>query len=280
MGKTNLDPQEIIMKQLSTTLNIVILATIVFSLLAFSQPGTEARAMQPAQASGNPDLCDPSRTVQVSGTAVVNVPPDRALIQLGVQSNGMTPSEVENANAVAIQRVLKALGRLGIPVKDMVTDRYIIEPVYESYDSLYIKGYRIYNIVAVTLREIDKISEVVVTALEAGANQVVNVELYTSELRKYRDQAREMAMEAASEKAQDLASAAGAETGCVLNINENTWSHYNGWWWYGSSRDLWTQNVVQNASPTGNTEPYPEEGPLTLGQISVRAEVSATFALK
>jgi uncharacterized protein YggE len=268
------------MKQLTTTLNLILLATIIFILLAFSQPGTDARAMQPGQVSGDPDPCVTSRTVQVSGTAVVNVPPDRALIQLGVQSNGMTPSEVENANAVAIQRVIKSLGRLGIPSKDMVTDRYIIEPVYESYDSLYIKGYRIYNIVAVTLREIDKISEVVVTALEAGANQVVNVELYTSELRKYRDQAREMAMEAASEKAQDLAGAAGAETGCVLNINENTWSYYNGWWWYGSSRDLWTQNVVQNVAPTGSTEPHYEEGPLSLGQISVRAEVSVTFALK
>jgi uncharacterized protein YggE len=267
------------MKQLSSTLNFVLAGTIVFILLTFCLPDTGASAMQPLQIINEPTACDSSRTVNVSGTAIVNVPPDRALIQLGVESNGITPSAVEAANAIAIQRVIKALQSLGIASKDIVTDRYIVNPVYESYDSLYIKGYRIDNVVAVTLRDVDVVSQVVVKALESGANQVVNVELYTSELRKYRDQAREMAMEAASEKAQALAEAAGATTGCVLNINENTWSYYNGWW-SRSNRDLWTQNVVQNVTPNGAGAYSNEDGPVSLGQISVRAEVGATFELK
>lgn len=267
------------MKQLSSTLNLVLAGTIVFILLTFGLPDTGARAMQPLQIIKEPTACDSSRTVNVSGTAIVNVPPDRALIQLGVESNGITPSAVEAANAIAIQRVIKALQSLGIASKDIVTDRYIVNPVYESYDSLYIKGYRIDNVVAVTLRDVDVISQVVVKALESGANQVVNVELYTSELRKYRDQAREMAMKAASEKAQALAQAAGTDTGCVLNINENTWSYYNGWW-SRSNRDLWTQNVVQNVTPNGAGAYSNEDGPVSLGQISVRAEVGATFELK
>ena len=119
----------------------------------------------------------------------------------------------------------------GIEEKDIVTDWYVIEPIYDDYGSLYIKGYRINNIVAITLRDISKVNQVIIAALNAGANQVVNVEFYLSDLRKYRDQARELAMIAAQEKAQDLASAAGAETGCVMNINENTWSYYNGGWY-------------------------------------------------
>ena len=76
-----------------------------------------------------------------------------------------------------------------------------------------------------------------------------------------------------------LAIAAGAETACILNINENTWSYYNGWW-HGSNRDLWTQNVVQNI-PQNSGAGYPDDGgPVSLGQISVRAEVSAAFELK
>ena len=71
---------------------------------------------------------------------------------------------------------------------------------------------------------------------------------YTSELRKYRDQARDLAMKAASEKAQALANAAGAQTGCVLNINENSWSYFNGLWG-GRNNSLMTQNVVQNIAP-------------------------------
>ena len=123
-------------------------------------------------------------------------------------------------------------------------------------------------------------NKVIIAALNAGANQVVNVEFYLSNLRKYRDQARELAMKAAKEKAEDLSSAAGAEVGCIMSINENTWSHYYGGW-YGQTRNLWTQNVVQNAAPTGSEAgALTEAGPVNLGQISVRAEVSASFSLK
>jgi uncharacterized protein YggE len=201
------------------------------------------------------------------------------LVQIGVQSNGVSPRKAEQANAAAIQRVITAIESLGVDNKDIVTDRYIVHPVYEPYDSLHIKGYRIHNIVAVTLREVDKVSELVIVAFEAGANQVVNVELYTSELRKYRDQARSLAMKAAYEKARDLAEAAGADTGCILSINENTWSYYNGWW-YGNNRDLWTQNVVQNIPQNSGAFDQNEDGPIDLGQISVRAEVSASYALE
>jgi len=208
---------------------------------------------------------------------MINVTPDRALIQLGVQSNGTTPDAVQTANSVAIQRVIKVLLAQGVEAKDIATDFYVIEPVYEDYDSLYIKGYRINNIVAVTLRDVKKTSAIIATALGAGANQVINVEFYTSELRKYRDQARELAMNAAKEKAQALATAAGAEAGCVLSINENSWSYYNGWW-YGRNQNTWTQNTIQNAAPGAGGSAGDE--PISLGQISVKAEVSATFSLK
>jgi hypothetical protein len=281
MGKTILHLQEVPMKQIPTFLNAVLIGILAFVLLNVVLPGANARAAQTPQPTTSPQpVCNSSRTVSVSGTAVVNVVPDRALIQLGVQSNAATVDAVEAANTMAIRRVINAIQSLGVESKDIATDWYIIDPVYEDYDSLYIKGYRIYNVVAVTLREVHKTSSVIAAALKAGANQVVNVEFYTSELRKYRDQARELAMKAAAEKAQALANAAGAGTGCVLNINENTSSYYNGWWWYGGSRNQWTQNVVQNASPAGGDGALSEAGPVSLGQISVRAEVNVTFGLE
>ncbi|HET9911562.1 MAG TPA: SIMPL domain-containing protein, partial [Anaerolineales bacterium] len=154
---------------------------------------------------------------------------------------------------------------------------------------LRIKGYRIFNVVSITMRDVDKTSEAIAAAFQAGANQVVNVEFYTSELCKYRDQAREMAITAAREKADALSQTAGADTGCVLNITENTSSYFNGWsgwgwWWYGggNNQNLWTQNAVQNVAPTtsGSGTSSNGDSPVSTGQISVRAEVSVTFALK
>jgi hypothetical protein len=206
--------------------------------------------------------------------------PDRVLIQLGVQSNGTTVEAVQAANDATIRQVIDALTSSGIEAKDISTDWYVVEPVYADYDSLSIKGYRINNMIAITLRDVSKTSVVIASALKAGANQVMNVEFYTSELRKYRDQAREMAVKAATEKAQALAGTAGARTGCVMNIYESTSSYYYGWWG-GRDRNLWTQNASQNAASAGGGDgALGETGPVSLGQISVRAEVSVTFGLK
>lgn len=271
------------MKQISI-LNAILATVIVFLVLPASLPTVNAQAATPSPTpqptETTPPVCNSTRTVQVSGSALINVTPDRALIQLGVQSNGATPDAVQAANSDAIQRVIKALRLQGIEAKDIATDYYVIEPVYESYDSLYIKGYRINNIVAITLRDVKKTSDIIAIALKVGANQVINVEFYTSELRKYRDQARELAMKAAKEKAQALANTAGAEAGCVLNISENSWAYYNGWWYGSSNQNMWTQNTIQNAAPNPGSGGTASDEPISLGQISVKAEVSATFGLK
>ena len=271
------------MKKVS--LSFIVFLTIILIFLA-GMPGistVKAQASTPATPSTpQADSCSNTRVINVSGSALINVTPDRALIQLGLQSNGVTVDAVQSANDQAMQKVISAIKSQGIEAKDIATDLYLIEPVYENYDSLYIKGYRINNSLAVTVRDIRKTSDIIAASLKAGANQVTNVSFYTSELRKYRDQARELAMTAAKEKAQALTAASGAETGCVLTISENSWSYYNGWW-YGSGREAnqWTQNVIQNAAPSsgsaGNTG---GDEPISLGQISVKAEVTVSYALK
>ena len=271
------------MKHISTLVNTVLAFMLILILFTSVLPNFNARAAQTIQSiQGSENACSTSRTVQVSGTAVVNVPPDRALVHLGVQSNGKSPKEVQTKNASVIRDVIKSIQALGVDAKDISTDQYMIEPLYENYDSLRIKGYRIHNVISVTLRDVDKTGDALATAFQAGANQVLNVEFYTSELRKYRDQAREMAMKAASEKASALAKSAGTDTDCVLNISENSSSYFNGWnWWYGgSNQNLWTQNVSQNAVPAGSEHQSSDDTPISRGQISIRAEVSVTFGLK
>jgi uncharacterized protein len=279
------------MKQFSTVVNTALTCTLIFLLVSIGLPNINALASTSTSTPTHPPTeqtpqttCDPARAIQVSGTAVVNVKPDRALIQLGVQSNGRSAKEAQANNTSTINKVVKALKSMGIESKDIATDWYTIEPLYEDYDSLRIKGYRIHNIIQVTMRDVDKTNDAIVVSFQAGANQVENVEFYTSELRKYRDQAREMAMTAATEKAKALATTAGADTSCVLTINENTWSYFNQWsWWYGrnQNQNLWTQNAVQNIAPAEGNETNPlEDGPVNAGQISIRAEVNATFGLK
>jgi uncharacterized protein len=238
-----------------------------------------ARAAEPTPAvSNNEQMCDKERVIQVNGAAAINVTPDRALIQLGVVSTAPTPEEVEAKNTAAIRNIIDAINQLGVADKEIATDYYLVQPVYGDYDTMRLEGYRIDNLVAVTLKDVRQVSEVLIVALRAGANEVRDVQFYTSELRRYRDEARALAMKAAAEKAAALASAGGAQRGCLRQISENSWSYYNGSWWGGRDRAMWSQNVVQNAATS--EQPALDETPVAVGQIAVRAEVSASYSLE
>lgn len=253
-----------------------ILAVLVLVVIAIWKPIPAASA-QTIPTIGSSET---SRSVQVSGAAVVYVTPDRALIQLGVQSNEVTPDATQAANEAKIKRVTEAIRKLGIDAKDIATDYYIVYPIYDDYNSLFIKGYRIDNTLSVTVRDVALADDVLLAALKAGANEVQDVQFYTSELRKYRDQAREEAVKAASEKAADLAQAAGAQTGYVISIDENTWTQYYGSWRGGRETALWAQNTFVNASTGQSTSGSLDDSPISLGQIAIRAEVNVSYSLK
>jgi len=262
--------------QLNTLILVAILALVALGGRIQASPAPAQAAPLPlAQAD---DGCNPDRSIQVSGAAVVYATPDRALLQLGVQSNARTPDAAQNANLQAVQAVTAAIKGLGIAANDVATDFYIVYPVYSDYSSLVIQGYRVDNTVSITVRDVSQVDDVLLATLRAGANEVQDVQFYTSELRKHRDQARELAMIAAKEKAAAIADSAGAQTGCVLTISENSWSQYYGSWRGGRQAALWAQNVVQNAPSEG--VPLDDEAMVSLGQIVVRAEVSATYSLK
>ncbi|MFN2281135.1 MAG: SIMPL domain-containing protein, partial [Anaerolineales bacterium] len=173
------------MKSPSNSLTYLLLGLVLALALNSYLPALPVRA---ADSSASPpastDSCSTGRSIAVSGTAVVNVTPDRVLIQLGVQSNGRTPQLTEASNSATIYRVIQAVKNQGVAEKDIVTDRYVIDPVYRDYDSLTIEGYRINNTVGITLRDVNQVNQVIIAALNAGANQVLNVEFYLSDLRK------------------------------------------------------------------------------------------------
>jgi uncharacterized protein len=269
------------MKFLGQTLGIALGAGLMALFLSagvgVAAPLTGVKLAPPSAES----TCDSSRAIHVSGSAAINVVPDRALVQLGVVTPGLTAGDAQAANQAVIQRVVEAIRGLGIEDKDIATDYYVVQPVYNDYDNLTIDGYRVSNVVGVTVREVSQTGEVLVAAFNAGANQVNNVEFYTSELRRYRDEARQLAMTAAVEKARDLAEAGGAQVGCLLTVNENSWSYYSGNTWWGGGRDqaMWSQNVVQNA-PGGDSPGGGDDTPVSVGQIAVKAEVSASYSLQ
>src|SRR5207248_8016628 len=122
--------------------------------------------------------------------------------------------------------------------------------------------------------------EVLAAAVDAGATHIHHVEFETTELRKYRDEARALAVKAAAEKARDMAAAAGLKiagppTG-ISSWNSGARSWYGSGWGFGGGSGAMAQNVVAYGGPGGGAS----EGTDALGRISVTASVSMTYQLE
>ncbi len=213
--------------------------------------------------------------VNVTGDAEIKVAPDEVVLILGVQTADKNMQVAKNQNDERVKRVIAMTRDLGIDPRYIQTDQIQIEPRYDgSYAQSNFIGYFIYKTIVITLKDVDKFESVYTAALGAGVTHVQGIQFRTTELRKYRDQARALAIKAAQEKASALAGELGQKIGPPQSINEE----YSGWWSWYSTRwgGSMTQNVVQNI---GGGAPNPE-GTFAPGQISVSARVHVSFGLQ
>jgi len=218
-------------------------------------------------------------TISVSGDAQINVVPDKVAITLGVETVNSTLDAAKSANDASCARILAMTQNFNIAAKDIQTDFISIEPRYDPHGSLAIVGYTVRKSMAITLRDVPRFDALLSAAVDNGANVVLNVQFLTSDLRKYRDQARVLAIKAAKEKADGLAGALGQRAGQALSINEqqsNWWSSYNSGWNRSGNNSL-SQNVVQNASYAPSDGGSGET--TAPGQTQVRATVQVVFQL-
>lgn len=251
---------------------VVVLGVVLVGSLMGGQAGAAAETDDPC--------CNRSRLISVNGEAEVRVVPDEVVLTVGVETNDL---ELDRAKAQAdevVRRVIAAAGEHGIEQRHIQTDYLHIEPrYYDSYENRRFLGYFVSSTVVLTLEDVPAYEDVLTAVLGAGVTHVHGIQFRTTELRRYRDQARALAIRAASEKAEALASELGQSVGRPTAINEGQaswWSWYGAHW--GSRYSPMTQNVVQSAGGAGDT--LDSDSTLAPGEIAVRASVSVTFELE
>ncbi len=246
----------------------IILLAVIACLLVWN--GMEPRPAIIAATSSNTTAAG---SISVSGSSAIRVQPDRVVVIFGVETFARTPSASQAQNARLSEEVLDAIRAYDIAAHDIATAHFNLQPEYDDgYHRRKIVGYWTLNTIAVTLRDVQKLEPVMIAALEAGATSVDGVEFSVTNLRQLRDEARELAVRAALEKASAMAAAAGVRLGDVTGVSEDAW-HYG---YLGSWRGdrQWTnyQNVVQDLASEGAITL--DDGSISLGQIVVRAQVS------
>ena len=228
-------------------------------------------------------LFDDRPKITVNGEAVVKVQPDQIIITFGIETWDNNIMVAKQKNNYIMKKALVILKESGIEDKNIQTDYLSIEPRYENnYNKRVFLGYFVRNTFVVTLSEPDKVEELVTGVLQSGVNYIHNINFQTTEFKKYREQARDLAINAAKEKAEKMASTLGQSIGDPIQISEgyggsNFW-YYSSWngWGYGSRSNYMSQNVMQNIeSGTGEISET-----IALGKISIKANVNVVFELK
>jgi len=222
--------------------------------------------------------------ISVTGEAVVNVKPDQIVINFGIETWDVDILVAKQKNNEIQKETIAAMNACGVSAKDIQTDHLSIDPRWhDGYRRNNFEAYFIRNNLVVTVSDTEKVEHIITKALEVGVNYIHGVDFQTTSLRKYRDEARELALKAAKEKADKMAAALGRSVGAPVSINENAWGspwrYYSSWWgWgWGSSRAMGMSQVNVQAD-RGSSGEISET--IALGKLAISANVSVVFELK
>jgi uncharacterized protein len=164
--------------------------------------------------------------IWVSGTGEVSVTPDIATLNLGVEAQEANVAQAQSEASEAMAKVMKALTDNGIDQKDIQTGYFSINQRTrwdDADDTDKIIGYQVTNMVVVKIRETSKVGNLIDMVVQAGGDfiRINGIDFSVENPAQYYQQAREKAMAAAKNKADELARLAGLTLGIPTYIVEN-----------------------------------------------------------
>lgn len=163
-----------------------------------------------------------NRTMTMTGKGQVTTVPNIAVIHLGVQTTGENLAETQAENAQTTQAIIQALNRMG--VSDIKTFQYSIDRAYDYENGRQIdRGYNVRNILEIRISNPDMAGRVVDTAVSSGANAVELISFDVSNKEYYYQQALNMAVMNAIQKAKSISKNLGVSTDPIpIQITENS----------------------------------------------------------
>ena len=170
-----------------------------------------------------PTSADVPRTITVPGEGRVSVRADLAELRVGIQLTEETVQGARTAGALALQSVLSRLKTLGIRNADIQTSIISMTPAYDyssNRNPPRLVGYALANTVSVTIRDLERVGDVIDGALTSGATTLDGVTFRVADPAPVQRQARQLAVADARGRAETLAKAAGVEVGAVVAISE------------------------------------------------------------
>jgi len=145
---------------------LMVLGAMALSIVLFQPKATLAETQAPIQ-----------RTLDVSGQGRLTIKYDTAEITLGFSAVKETATEAFSAMGTAMDKVSAAMKAKAVKEEEIKTGTLNLTAEYEwNKDGVRtLKGYRAINTVTITTSNLNKVAELIQTAVESGANEIQGV---------------------------------------------------------------------------------------------------------
>ena len=211
-------------------------ALVLTGLLALACGGSDSVAGSPGGA-GSGDVStealvallaegDSAGGISVSGRGIAAAAPDIASLSLGVSTLRDSARQARDDAASLATDLIASLEANGIAEEDYHTSQFSIAPEidYRSNGQQVIRGYRVTSILAVTVRDLNRVGEVIDDAVDAVGDpiRVQGVTFSIEDPAALQSEARALAMSDAKTKAEALAALAEVDLGKPTAISESS----------------------------------------------------------
>lgn len=200
-------------------LSIAVSVALVLSALAFAFVATRDAAPAAAQANSGSQIT-------VVGTGRINAKPDTLKLTVGVSIQESTVKAAQAKVDEVIAAMVARIKAAGVAENDYRTAQYGVEPVMEypgekgGAGAPKLLGYRVTNMLEITLRDTERAADLLDQLTTAGANTIYGISYSFADPDALARQAYEGAIKDAEAKATRLAGLANVTLGKVVKVTE------------------------------------------------------------
>ncbi len=145
------------------------------------------------------------RVMKIRGLGIVKAQPNIAIVSLGVITENKNLEIAQTENAKKSIAVINGLKTMEIPNSDISTGSYVIELQYDYVEGKQIfRNYKVTNILNVTIRDVDKVGEIIDSLVRNGVNVVNDIKFTVDNMSIYYNKALNLAVKDAMRKAVEI----------------------------------------------------------------------------
>jgi len=171
----------------------------------------------------------PDRTLSVTGSGSTKITPDLVSVTLGIQTRNDDVGQAVAQNNTVASRIMEAARTVGVDNADMRTIYFSVssQPKYDEFGSpTGDVSFFVDNSLQVTLRDVTKLSDLLQSAIDAGANSVYGVTFSVADTSAAEDEARQKAIADAQARATELAGVSGVTLGAIQTLTTSAYSPF------------------------------------------------------